>query len=423
VGESGATTDDMSDRELRARLLDPDAADVAAFARWVHGHGPVHQSQTGTVYTGHYQTCHSILRDPRLGKGRGSPDDLLPDANPATSRPLPDAMFTASLVHLNPPEHTRLRDVVKGAFTRSRVERLRPLIAGRADELLGRIREQGEAELVSELAYALSVWVIGELIGVPEPDRDQFRDLVRRQGLVFEPTVTDEELDDGSRAGREMAAYFARLLRERRREPCDDLLSFLLAARDGDGLPLTRQELVALPMLLMGAGFDTTTALIANLFGRLLFEPDQAELLRREPSLAASAVEEVLRCESPIQVNARVSLEPTEVGGKHLERGQWAIALIGVANRDPHQFTSPDELRVDRYSSSQTPPPLSFSAGIHHCLGAPLARLEATVVIERWLESGLDLEPLGSELVWRPHTVHHGVEVLEVTASQRPRGG
>lgn len=391
-------------------LLDEGADDPATFYGWLHRTAPVHQRPSGTLLLARHADCQAVLRDPRLGKGPGSPDDIVPRRGAPARSALPESVFTASLVHMNPPEHTRVRDVVSQAFSRRRVDRLRPLIERRADELLRSIREREQAELVDDLGYGLAVWVIGELLGVPEPDRDAFRSLVRRQGVLYEPGVTDHEIGDGLRAAREMAAYFAALLRERRRQPADDLLSDLVTT----GTSLSKQEQVGLPMLLMGAGFDTTTALVANTFGLVLTQPDALPRLRADPSLIPLAVEESLRFESPIQINARFTLEATDVCGHRVEAGQWVVALIGAANRDPAAYDEPDRFDLVRFGKPGAAAPLSFSAGIHHCLGAPLARLEASIALERWLASGVRLEPVDTTLTWRPHRTHRCVLRLPV---------
>lgn len=406
-------------RRLEDFLLEPEAR-AAPYAMYgeLHRAGRAVRLASGTVVVWGHDAATAVLRDPKLGKGPGSPDDLAPRPGRDRRAALPPAVFTASLVHLNPPEHTRLREPVARAFARSRIEALRPMVTATADRLLDDVAARDQADLLAEVALGVPVWVIGEVLGIPPDERAAFGPLVRDQALLYEPGVSDEEIAAGMRAAREMAARLAPLLRERRRRPTGDLLSELVADDpDGPQPPLTRDEVVGLAMLLLGAGFETTSNLIGNAFATLLARPDDVARLGPAPDLVPAAVEEVLRFESPVQLAARVALAPTTAAGEPVEPGDWVVALLGAANRDPACYADPDRFSLDRFApatATTAPPPLSFSVGIHHCLGAPLARLEASVVVERWLARGPDLALVDADPAWRPHITSRGLRSLPV---------
>jgi cytochrome P450 len=276
-----------------------------------------------------------------------------------------------SLLNLNPPDHTRLRRLVSGAFTARRVQRLRPAITRMLDDLLDGL--SGEVDFVGTVAFPLPVTVIGELLGVPAADRPRFQDLVRDWTQVLE-VLTPQVLVRADPAAAAIRDYLADLVEQRRREPADDLLSALVAVEEA-GDRLTPDELLTTAALLFAAGFETTTNLLSNGLVALLEHPAQLRELRERPELAASAVEELLRFDSPVQLVARVVMDPVELGGIPVQAGERVVAYLGAGNRDPERFVDPDRLDLARTDNA----PLSFGGGIHYCLGAPLARLEAQV--------------------------------------------
>ena len=281
-------------------------------------------------------------------------------------------LYTSMLV-LNPPDHTRLRRLVSGAFTARRVQALRPAIERMVGELLDAMT--GEVDFVSAFAFPLPVNVIGELLGVPAADRARFQPLVRDWTRVLE-TISPEVLERADPAAAEIRGYLADLVEQRRREPADDLLSALVAAGES-GDQLSGEELVTMAGLLFAAGFETTTNLLANGLVALLRHPEQRRLLASRPELAQPAVEELLRYDAPVQLIVRVVADPVELNGTAVDAGERVVAYLGAGNRDPRRFADPDELRLDRADTA----PLSFGGGIHYCLGAPLARLEAQVAL------------------------------------------
>jgi cytochrome P450 len=219
--------------------------------------------------------------------------------------------------------------------------------------------------------------VIGELLGVPAPDRAQFQTLVRDWAEVLE-VITDDVLRRADPAAATIREYLSGLAADRRRNPGPDLLSALVTAEEA-GDQLTEDELLTTAALLFAAGFETTTNLLTNSVVALLRHPEQLDRLREQPDLAPSAVEELLRFDSPVQITRRLVMEPVELGGVSVAAGERVVAYLGAGNRDPQRFADPDVLRLDRPDNA----PLSFGGGIHYCLGAPLARLEAQVALPK----------------------------------------
>ena len=333
--------------------------------------GPAVTTPDGMLLVSGYTAMAALLRDHRLVK---APERTLAAAGYPDwqARPALRLMFT-SLLLLNPPAHTRLRRLVSGVFTARRVELLRPAVEKIVEDGIAAL--DGGGDFVDAFAFPLPVNVIGELLGVPAGDRPMFQSLARDWVTVLED-LRPEAVDRGDRAAAEIGAYLGALAGERARRPADDLISAMTSALDGDRL--TEEELVTMAALLLAAGFETTTGLLSNGLVALLSFPEQAALLRNPatPGLAESATEELLRFDSPAQMLFnRVAEADMEVAGLRLAAGQRVTTLLGAGNRDPAVFSSPDALILGRREQ----PPLSFGGGIHYCLGAPLARLEATV--------------------------------------------
>ncbi len=382
--------------------------------------GEVGRSSDGTLVVTGYRACAALLKDHRLAK---HPERLLTLAGHTDwdARPSLHTMFT-SLLMINPPDHTRLRRQVASAFTPRRVAALRPAVERIAAELCDTLVERlvgGQdraADAVADFAFPFPVTVIGELLGVPEADRARFQSLVRDWTGVLEmlSPMAVEVADEAAAAIRE---HLGALADERRRRAADDLISALVTAPD----PMTDDELVTMLALLFAAGFETTTGLLANGLVALLDRPDEAASLAASPDPTA-AVEELLRFDSPVQmlfgrsadtavdVGVPTVADPTAV--LQLVPGQRMVLLLGAANRDPDVFDAPDELRLDRSG----PPPLSFGGGIHYCLGAPLARLEAQVALPMLLRRFPGLERRHGA-VHRTGLALHGWSALPVGLS------
>jgi cytochrome P450 len=355
-----------------------------------------------------YADVLAAMSDPRLSN----------DPRHATGldEMLRDDFLSRSMIGADPPAHTRLRRLVSKAFTARRVEGLRPRVQEITDTLLDRITPHGAADLVGEFALPLPVTVIGELLGVPEADRDRFR------------TWTDEMLDrpfdghsdlalvDAARA--RMHGYLTDLVAAKRTRPADDLITDLIAATD-EGERLDEQELLAMVFLLLIAGYVTTVSLIGNGTLALLSSPDQLDRLRADPSLVPGAVEELLRFDGPVNPGlTRVALEDLEIGGVQIPRGAMVLLAIAAADRDPERFPEPDRLDI----GAPDPGHLAFGHGIHYCLGAPLARLEGQVAFTALLARLPDLALAvdEDELRWTGGGVLRGPRALPVTFTPTP---
>jgi cytochrome P450 len=314
------------------------------------------------------------------------------------------------MLDLDPPAHTRQRRLVSRAFTPRRVEALRPAVGRMVEGLVDRLADAGEADVMRELAFPLPVTVIGELMGVPEADRAGFQPLVRDAAATLEVAVDDETWARARRARATMASYFRDLMAERRARPGDDLLTALVSAPERDDR-LGEPEVVATTLLLFGAGFETTTNLIGNGLLALLRHPQEAGRLGADPSreLVASTVEELLRWDSPVQLDGRMALEEVVVAGHHLVPGDVVLTLLGSANRDPARFVDPERLDLCRTDGG----PISFGGGIHYCLGAGLARMEGQVVFGTLARRFAAIE-LAEEPEWRSGLTLRGLSSLRV---------
>jgi pimeloyl-[acyl-carrier protein] synthase len=349
------------------------------------------------------------LRDPRFGRRNFA--DLARSG-------LGDGPLSRSLVRWmvfrDPPDHTRLRGLVSKAFTPKAVERLSDVIHDLVERLLEPLAERAGFDLIAEFAYPLPVLVICELLGASPAERTRFRawSAALAKGLDSPGLLSARDLELANAAAAAMTTYFHDLLRRRRAAPAADLLS-ALAAAEQDGDRLTEDELLANCVLLFFAGHETTVNLIGNGVLALLRHPDQLELLRDRPLLAAQAVEELLRFDSPVQRTGRVALADVELAdGQVIRAGEAVSLLIGSANRDPRPFEEPERLRLARPEAHRH---LAFAAGIHYCVGAPLARLEAQIAIACLLRRLPGLRLLDETPEWRPTLSLRGLRALLVT--------
>ena len=332
---------------------------------------PLIRADDGAIVLTRYSECQAVVRDGRFGH---MPADMLGFAGfpDWAEHPGLYTLFT-SILTINPPDHTRLRRLVSSAFTARRVASLRPFLEGMVADLLDGL--SGKADFIQAFAFPLPVNVIGELLGVPAADRPQFQALIRDWSALLD-TVSPSTLEKADPAAQTVRDYLAELAAERRRKPADDLISALVAA-EADGDRLTEDELLTMAALLFAAGFETTTNLLANGLVALLSRPS------REIGDPALAVEELLRWDSPVQLVSRVAYEEVDVAGVTLEPGDRVVAYLGAGNRDAARFKDPNTLDLARTDNS----PLSFGGGIHYCLGAPLARLEAQVAFPALLSA------------------------------------
>ncbi|MDE0218205.1 MAG: cytochrome P450 [Spirochaetaceae bacterium] len=311
-----------------------------------------------------------------------------------------------SLLGLDPPEHTRLRALVSKAFTPRAVAMLRTHIEETTAHLLDAVAGTNRFDLMAALAYPLPVTIIAEMLGVRPGDRDRFEEWSDSLALSVDPLVSRGQVHRIKNAAEEAYAYFETIIDERRRRPREDLVSALLAAEE-EGDRLTHEELLSTMLLILMAGHETTRNLIGNGMLALLRNPHQMQRLRSDPELLDSAIDELLRYDSPGQLNGRCAREDVELGGKRIPAGDVVISVIGAANRDPEVFDDPDTLDIGRREESH----LSFGRGIHYCLGAPLAVLEARIVFAAVLDRFASIR-LAAEPRHRKTVVLRGVEHL-----------
>jgi len=302
--------------------------------------------------------------------------EYLPAEIRANFKTFEDHYRLKSLIHSDPPDHTRLRGLITKAFTPRVVEAMRPRIQQITVELLDAVRPDGRMDVVKDLAIPLPVTVLAEIFGVPKSDLGLFKgwadDLLAFQG-VNKPAV--ELLERSQKALVEIRAYLSELVNHKRREPSQDLLTALVAA-ESEGGRLTEKELVNSCITLLVAGHETTTSLIGNGLYTILRHQDQWQLLKQNRSLLPSAMEEMLRYESPVARQPRLMKHDAEMGGKRLREGQMVFQMLNAANRDPGYFTDPDHFDIRR----QKNPHLAFGLGVHFCVGATLARTEGDIV-------------------------------------------
>jgi cytochrome P450 len=390
-------------------------ADPYPFFRQLRSMAPVWKAPIGRWFVTGYDDCALVLKDRRFGKDYTDPEALTRRFGPTALQEPAVVELTNMMLMRDPPDHTRLRSLVTQAFTARRIEALRGRIQALADALLDKVQAQGgrpgRMDAIRDLAFPLPVLVICDLLGIPEEDQARFVTGSASGGALLNPTPpTRAELDAANAGVLETGQYFERLFELRRREPRDDLITKLVQAEE-NGDRLTTNELRANVNLLFAAGHETTVNLIGNGILSLLRHPDQWQRLRAEPGLIPNAIEEILRYECPVQAVARTVAEPLELAGVPLQRSEIVVTLIGAANRDPAVFPDPDRLDVTRKDLK----PLSFGGGIHFCLGAQLARIEAAIVFETLLRRLPDLRLLEPDAPqWRASFTLRGLTTLPV---------
>ncbi len=393
-------------------------ADPNPFYKVLREDCPVHISGFGGTVFSRYDDCRALLRDNRFGNGDDSVDSAFGSADPDTvayrQKMLDDRSDRPkSMLGLDPPDHTRQRSLVSRAFTPRRVEGLRSRVAELVDQRLDDLADAGTADAMTVLAEPVPVSVISEMLGVPESDWPEIRDLVSDLVLSLEPSARVEELKKSEAAAAELWQYFTALVAVRRGEPQDDLLSGLIQARDQEDM-LSEGEILAVASLLFAAGAETTTNLIGNGLNALFNHPDQLARLWADPDRVTSMVDEVLRYDSPVQIDGRTCMETAEFGGVRFEPGDRVLTLLGAANRDPDHFEDPERFDVGR----QGEPVMSFASGIHYCLGANLARMEGQEVFAGLIRRFDKIEPAG-ERTYRRRLVLRGLEHCPVTVTPR----
>ncbi len=390
--------------------LSPDfIRDPYPFYQQLRTHAPMLPSPFGGMLASRHAEVSLVLRDKRFGK------DFVRRITQRLGAPMLDEPVYRSMRHWmltqDPPDHTRLRGLVVKAFTARRVEDMRPRIQAIVDASIDRVGGRGQMDLIDEFAFRLPVVVICDMLGIPEEDHDIFFQRERTGGRLLDPVpLSRAEIDAANAAHLASTAYFQGLFERRRRAPGNDLTTQLVQAEE-DGSQLSNEELTANIILLFGAGHETTVNLIGNGLLALHRNPAQLALLKARPDLIGNAVEEFLRYDSSVQLTSRVALEDIDdLGGRAIPQGESVLCLLGSANHDPAAYPDhPERLDITRPNIR----PQSFGGGIHYCLGAQLARIEAEVAIATLLRRLPDLALDDAQNPeWRPTFVLRGLKRL-----------
>jgi cytochrome P450 len=383
----------------------------ATYAR-LREQGRVLPNDVGGWVLPHHAECAAVLRDNRFSANSKHQRNFEQFVQLAEAVGLSDLLdlFGRLLLFADPPDHTRLRRIASKAFTVRTVEAMRPRIAATVKGLLDEVAGNDGMELVESLAFPLPVTVISDMLGVPAADHALLRGWTSEAVKALDPIDDPMVLFPAAQALRAMQEYFDELVRERRRHLGPDLLSAFIEAED-DGDRLSHDELLDTTILLFGAGHETTVNLITGGTYNLLRQPDQLQRLRQDRTLMGSATEELLRVGPPVQLTARIATVDAELDGQLITKGTEVIVMIGSANRDPEVFTDPEVLDIARADNRH----LSFSGGIHFCLGAPLARIEAQEAFGQLLDRFPGLSLRDAEVEWKPTTTIRGPKELHLT--------
>ncbi|WCD98396.1 cytochrome P450 [Streptomyces sp. HUAS 31] len=389
-----------------AFLADPYPAYAELRAR-----GRVHYYEpTDQWLVPHHADVSALLRERRLGRTyqhRFTHEDFGRTAPPPEHEPF-HVLNDHGMLDLEPPDHTRIRRLVSKAFTPRTVEQLKPYVRRLAGELVAGLVEAGGGDLLTDVAESLPVAVIAEMLGIPESDRGQLRPWSADICGMYELNPSPETAEKAVRASVEFSDYLLELIAARRKEPGEDLISGLIAAHD-EGDRLTEQEMISTAVLLLNAGHEATVNATVNGWWALFRNPGQLSALRADHSLIPSAIEELMRYDTPLQLFERWVLDEIEIDGTTIPRGAEIAMLFGSANHDPEVFEAPAALDLTRTDN----PHISFSAGIHYCIGAPLARIELAASMSALLEQAPTLRA-AADPDRKPNFVIRGLEGLRV---------
>jgi cytochrome P450 len=372
---------------------------------------PVHQSPLGPWMCTRYDDCVRLLRSPGLSvedrnRDGGRRIQLFAEADPRRRR------GRSAILNLDPPDHTRIRRLAGKAFTPRRVDSLLPRIEALVDAAIERVEPDGAMDVIADLAFPLPFAVISEMLGIPTDDSDRMRDVSHTLVRTLEPLTSPDDLPQLRDASEAMYGFVEEMIRWKREHPGDDLLTALIEVRDGSDT-LTHDELHDQVALLFIAGHETTVNLIGNGMHSLLRHPDQLARLRDDPSLIGNAVEELLRFDAPVQFSRRITLVDVEVGDVAIPAGSFVFTVLGAANRDPEHF-GPDADTLD-LTRRDAPQHLSFGGGIHHCLGAVLARAEARAAVGALVRRFPGIALATDTPAWNGRLVLRGLDALPVT--------
>lgn len=375
---------------------------------------PVHWSDAWNSWVlTRYDDVTATLRDFSRFSNVGRIDlflEQLPAEGRGKMRPL-KGHFSRAITHLDPPDHTRIRKLLKTVLSTRLVQSMRPRIEALVSQLISEVRGAGRMDVIREFAYPLPAIVLGEMLGIPPEDRDQYKKWSDDIGVGLVGTGR-AALDNVERARQslfELTDYLRPLVAQRRQQPRNDLISNLIAI-EVRGDRLSENELFSTCITLILAGHGTTTNLIGNGLLALLRHPDQLEILRNDPTLIEMAVEELLRYDSPLQRIWRMATEGVEIGGNQIRKGQIVLPTMGAANRDPAEFSEPDRLNIRRPDN----PHVALGTGIHLCVGGPLARLQGAIAINALLQRLPSLQLKTEALEWEANLFHRGLKSLPV---------
>ena len=380
----------------------------------LHEEGPLHYLDVGSKWAVwsivSHTECSSIAKDPRLSAKRAQQMLLsLPLSRQSEFSELA-RMLSLWLIFMDPPEHTRLRKLLNKGFSAAAVEGLRPRVEAIVDQMLKPLQHGAEVDLMREFANPMPVRIILEMLGIPQELRDTFVDWSRAIAVFRgNPNRTVEEARAAQDALIELTEFFRETVAERRRNKGNDLISLLIDIEE-EGEVLTEEELYAQCIALLFAGHETTRNLIGNGMYTLLQHPQETAELRERPELIRSAVEELLRYESPVQFTARVLKEDIKVCGQQIRKGWTVLCMLGAANRDPKQFKEPNQLDLKRLNNQH----LAFSAGLHFCIGAQLARLEGQVALLNLVQRFPEMKLTGPRPEWASTFGFRGLKSLPV---------
>ena len=318
------------------------------------------------------------------------------------------------LFYIDPPDHNRLRSLVGKVFSPGKIEGMRPQIETIFHECLDTALTKREIDIIGDIAQPLPVRVIGTILGIPPRDiKKSFNQWTRTLSRIIDPLVPLAEYETLNNVALEVQQYFHQLICQREKDPQEDLISHLIAARDERG-KLSEEEVLSMCIMLFVTAQDTTVNTIGNGMLALLQHPEQMEKLKQQPEIIETAVEEMLRFDSPVQMATRVANESLEIGGQTIQKGDNIHLCLGSANRDPAEFPNPDRFDILRQKNNH----LAFGDGIHLCLGAPLARLEAKIIINSLLQKLPNLKLASNKLEWRKTVATRGLNELLVTFSK-----
>ncbi|MEE2768685.1 MAG: cytochrome P450 [Actinomycetota bacterium] len=398
-----------STQALAWNPLDPEfIADPYPHYRKLRDDDPVHRSVVGALLVTRYDDVHNVLRNPNTTVQRDHSTDV-----PDYMKPLTDRYEerTPSILGLDPPDHTRLRKLVQRTFTPRAIGRMRGQTTSIVDDLLDELADQNEIDLIADYAFVVPFAVIHSMLGLPEADMAKVRSWSQALVQTLEPFMTPEQVDEAVEGGIRMDEYLREALAWKRSEPGDDLFTELIAVEE-EGDSMSEPELLSMVSLLFVAGHETTVNLIGNGICALLAHPDQLAQVRTDSTVDETLADELLRYDSPVQNSGRRLLEPMVLSGVEAEAGEFVMTALGAANRDPRFWgDTADDLDVTRRDAARH---VSFGSGVHHCLGAALARMEGEIAVTHLLRRFRELS-LAAEPTFNGRIILRGRDRIPIT--------